>query len=91
MKSRKGQLLKNLEAELEKTKRSECDGQTGRSGAHHQQGQGKVQALRESMANVEFYELNCILVTQEPARMQRGVNSREKRIPVPSLPVQRTQ
>lgn len=42
MKSRKGQLLKNLEAELEKTKRSECDGQTGGSGAHHQQGQEGV-------------------------------------------------
>ena len=50
-----------------------------------------IKARRESIASTEFYELSYILVTQEPARMQRGVNSREKRILVPSLPVQRTQ
>lgn len=48
-------------------------------------------ALRGSMASVEFYELSCILVTQEPARMKRGVNTEKKRILVPSISVQRTQ
>ena len=35
-------------------------------------------ALRGSMASVEFYELSCILVTQEPARMKRGINTEKK-------------
>lgn len=43
---RKGQLLKKSEAELEKTKRSDCDGQTGGSGGHHQHGEGSCGALR---------------------------------------------